>query len=88
MPSLSTRVFGALLLITGLASFATAETRFVHEFERQQLSDVFYSEGATLGDVSGDGIPDVVSGAELYIGPQLVEKRALYPPKPNSTNGY
>ena len=31
-------------------------------WKRQQLHGDFYSEGAAIGDINGDGKPDVVAG--------------------------
>lgn len=60
----------------------------LHTFTRLQLSDVYYSEGAGAGDVTGDGKPDVVSGPYWYAGPDFTRKGEIYPPKPQPTNFY
>jgi hypothetical protein len=38
-------------------------------FRMQQLSDFFYSWGATTGDINHDGIPDVIAGPFYFLGP-------------------
>jgi putative membrane-bound dehydrogenase-like protein len=47
-------------------------------FERRQLSDVFYGEGAAFGDLDRDGASDVVSGPWWYAGPEFAERFPLY----------
>jgi hypothetical protein len=60
----------------------------LHEFERQQLTDVYYSEGANAGDVNGDGHPDVVYGPHWYEGPQFEKRHEIYPVKPQPREAY
>ena len=43
-------------------------------FRMQQLNDFFYSWGATVGDVTHDGIPDVIAGPFYYPGPAYTER--------------
>jgi hypothetical protein len=51
----------------GLAAAAPA-------FERQQLEEGYYSEGASFGDLNGDGHPDAVSGPHWWEGPAFETK--------------
>jgi hypothetical protein len=44
-------------------------------FRKQQLNDFFYSWGATTGDVTHDGIADVIAGPFYYVGPDYTERR-------------
>ena len=74
--------------LAAIASRAIADEKFVHEFERQQLTDVYYSEGANAGDIDGDGKPDVVYGPYWYAGPDFKKKFELYPPKGQNREGY
>lgn len=57
-------------------------------FERHQLSDEFFSEGASFGDVDKDGVNDVVSGPYVYFGPTFDKKAEIYPPKAFNKKGY
>jgi hypothetical protein len=79
------RTFVAALL---LAIPATAQDYKLHSFSRQQLTDVYYSEGANAGDLNGDGKPDVVYGPYWYEGPDFKVKHELYPAKPQNKEGY
>ncbi|OYW77891.1 MAG: hypothetical protein B7Z37_01990 [Verrucomicrobia bacterium 12-59-8] len=57
-------------------------------WKRQQLLGDFYSEGAAIGDINGDGKPDVVAGPFWWEGPTFEKKHAYYEPKIFSINGY
>jgi putative membrane-bound dehydrogenase-like protein len=57
-------------------------------WKRQQLHGDFYSEGAAIGDINGDGKPDVVAGPFWWEGPAFEKKHAYYEPKVFSINGY
>ncbi|MEZ6122494.1 MAG: FG-GAP-like repeat-containing protein [Planctomycetaceae bacterium] len=60
----------------------------LHSFQRQQLTDVYYSEGATAGDLNGDGIHDVVYGPYWFEGPGFEVKHEIYPAVPQNRDGY
>lgn len=70
-----------LLTASGYLLFGS-EDRILHEFEREQLSDVFYAEGGAVGDVNGDGAADIVSGPYWYEGPDFAQRHEIYTPKP------
>ncbi|MCE9594300.1 MAG: DUF1080 domain-containing protein [Planctomycetes bacterium] len=57
-------------------------------FERLQLSNAFYCEGASFADFDRDGQTDVVAGPFWYRGPDFKEKRPLYEPKSFDPAGY
>ncbi len=57
-------------------------------FEKAQLSDTFYSEGATTADFDQDGHGDIVSGPILYFGPTFEDQVEIYEPKPFPTQQY
>ncbi len=76
-----------LLLLTVLGACALhAETQIA--WQRQQLHGEFYSEGAAIGDLNGDGRNDIVAGPFWWEGPAFERKHAFYPPKPFSIQGY
>ena len=50
------------------------------EFEKHQLSNRFYSEGACFSDINGDGNQDIVSGPYYYLGPGFEKKVAFEQP--------
>ena len=79
------RTLFTLLLI---AVPSTAQDLKLHSFQRQQLTDVYYSEGANAGDINGDGKPDVVYGPYWFEGPDYKVKHEIYPAKPQNREGY
>jgi hypothetical protein len=60
----------------------------LHTFKPIQLTDVYYSEGANVGDVDGDGVADAVYGPYWFKGPDYATKREIYPPKPQNRDRY
>ena len=75
-----------LLFLLLAATQLHAETQIT--WKRQQLHGDFYSEGAAIGDINGDGKPDVVAGPFWWEGPKFEKKHAYYEPKIFSINGY
>ncbi|MHB1082520.1 MAG: PVC-type heme-binding CxxCH protein [Prosthecobacter sp.] len=75
-----------LLFLLLAAAQLHAETQI--SWKRQQLHGDFYSEGAGIGDINGDGKPDVVAGPFWWEGPAFEKKHAYYEPKIFSINGY
>jgi putative membrane-bound dehydrogenase-like protein len=73
-------------LVLLLASSLHAETLIT--WNRQQLHGDFYSEGAGIGDINGDGKPDLVAGPFWWEGPSFEKKHSYYEPKIFSINGY
>lgn len=57
-------------------------------FEKIQLSSTFYAEGAAIGDIDGDGRPDVVAGPYWYEGPRFERKHAFYEPQMYDPRNY
>lgn len=71
-----------------LAITASADEFTLHTFERQQLTDIYFSEGANAGDLNGDGTSDVVYGPYWFAGPDYRAKHEIYKPVPQDTNRY
>ncbi len=69
-------------------SQARASDHRIIEWQTQQLSDVFFGEGATAGDINRDGKADIVSGPFWYEGPGFQKKHLIYEPKPFNPLGY
>ena len=68
-------LFGASLI----CATAPAAELLTHKFERKQLTDEFWSEGANFGDFNKDGENDIVSGPYWYQGPDFTKKHEYYP---------
>jgi FG-GAP-like repeat/FG-GAP repeat len=78
--------FALLPLLVAVPAFA--QDYKLHTFERKQLTNGYYSEGANAGDINGDGKPDIVSGPYWYEGPDFTKKHEIYPAKPQNREGY
>lgn len=82
----------AVLLVTGLVGLvpktAGAEEFVLHSFRRQQLTDLYLSEGANGGDLNNDKHVDVVYGPYWFAGPDFKVKHEIYPMKPQNREGY
>jgi FG-GAP-like repeat len=76
-----------LSLVAGLLSVAAlAEDFTVHTWEKLTLNELFYSEGANVGDFNKDGTLDVVAGPFWYQGPDFKTKHEYYPPPDGKEN--
>lgn len=69
---------------TALVGLCTAWTiglgaEELHTFTRIQLSDQFWSEGATFGDLNNDGVNDIISGPWWWQGPDFSRRHEYYP---------
>ena len=72
------RVIIASLAVVG--SVHGAES-ILHTFKKIQLSDKFWSEGATFGDLNRDGHNDIISGPYWWEGPDFKTRHEYYPAK-------
>ena len=60
-------------------------------FEKVTLTDKYFCDGITHGDINRDGKPDIVAGPFWYVGPEFKEKHEFYeavpfPLPPSPTN--
>ena len=70
-----------LMVVAGDREYAAAEDRPEAgsvRFEKQQLTDRYYCDGITAGDINGDEQTDVVAGPFWYEGPQFERAHAFY----------
>lgn len=77
-----------LALLAASASFEQDQEYRLRTFRKTQLSDKFFSEGATFADVNRDGVMDVISGPYWYAGPDFAKKTEIYDPKAFDKTGY
>ncbi len=60
-------------------STASMNKNAAHAFEKIQITDKFWSEGASIGDFNHDKKMDVVSGPFWYEGPDFKKQHEYYP---------
>lgn len=82
-----------LIVASGVALVAAAGTNSGPQpaslaYRKIQLSDEFFAEGGTFGDLNRDGQADAIAGPYWYAGPDFTERHELYPPKPFDPLGY
>lgn len=76
-------------LFCGSMARATESAGGPLPFRKIELSNVFFAEGGTLGDLNRDGHIDAIAGPYWYEGPQFKKSHSLYPaPKPFDPLGY
>jgi hypothetical protein len=68
-------VFTYLFLTVG----AQAADFVIRDFEKQELTPIYWSEGADFGDFNKDGHQDVVSGPDIFLGPDFKDRYEFYP---------
>jgi hypothetical protein len=73
--------------LTGTSPLFAAD-HVLHSFDVQQLTDVYYSEGANAADINRDGKTDLIHGPHWYVGPDFKERHEFYPAKPQPRNRY
>jgi hypothetical protein len=76
------------VFVSAVETARAADGRDLHTFKKTQLSDQFFSEGATFADVDHDGAGDVIAGPFWYAGPKYLERHEYYPAKPFNIDGY
>jgi hypothetical protein len=86
MPALNAVSLTIASLIVTVSAFA--QDFALHTFERQQLTDVYFSEGASAGDINRDGKDDVVYGPYWFAGPDYKAKSEIYAAKAQPTERY
>lgn len=72
------RTLWLLIGMAGVVDAAEALPRFV----KLQLTDRYYCDGVTAGDINRDGLMDVVAGPFWWQGPDFTTAREFYPAEP------
>jgi len=65
-----------------------ADQRDWHDFQVQQLTDDYYSEGINMGDINRDGAVDIVHGPFWFAGPDFESRHEIYSPVPQPRHQY
>jgi len=75
--------------VVGLGVHVFAEPKYTLDtFDTRQLDDTFYAEGASFGDLDGDGKVDLVAGPFWFKGPDFKQRHEIYPPRKFDPKGY
>ncbi len=78
----------AMFVFVALAFTARAEEPVLRSFAQQELTNVYFSEGVSVGDIDGDKVNDIVYGPYWFAGPDFSEKREIYAAKPQPMEAY
>ncbi len=70
------------------ACSAMGEDFQLHRFQRVELTNVYYSEGADAGDLNRDGVADIVYGPFWFAGPDYDVRHEIYPPVAQPREAY
>ncbi|MGI9244155.1 MAG: FG-GAP repeat domain-containing protein, partial [Verrucomicrobiales bacterium] len=76
-----------VLIVILTISVASAQHR-LHHFDRTELSDVYYSEGANAADLNNDGHVDAIYGPFWYAGPDFATPHLIYKSPPQRRERY
>jgi putative membrane-bound dehydrogenase-like protein len=86
---IASRILLFVFYFAALSAIAAApQTYQLHSFNKLQLSDKFFCEGANFGDFNHDGVMDVVSGPYWYAGPDYTDRHEYYKAAPFDIAGY
>lgn len=77
-----------LCVIVVAVATSKADEPVLRSFTSQELTDVYYSEGISVGDIDGDKVNDVVYGPYWFAGPDFSKKGHIYPAKPQPMEAY
>ncbi|MGV3485158.1 MAG: FG-GAP-like repeat-containing protein, partial [Planctomycetaceae bacterium] len=88
MTSVFHRITWQLVFSAAFAGLVAASEPTLHTFQRQRLTEDYFSEGANVGDLNGDGAVDVVYGPYWFAGPDFTAKHEIYQPVPQNRRGY
>jgi putative membrane-bound dehydrogenase-like protein len=88
MSHLARLPLAALLTLAVVPPLSAQDTAPLRTFRKIQLSDKFFAEGATFGDLNRDGQADLIAGPFWFEGPDYQKQHIYYPPKPFDPLGY
>src|SRR5690349_17820765 len=67
------------VLVAAAVTSVPAKDYLLHSWEKKQLSNEFWSEGANYGDFNKDGRNDIVSGPFWWEGPSFEKRHEFMP---------
>ena len=84
------RLSVVIVLFSGASNCVlfAADEHVRHSFARQSLTNTYFSEGISCGDINGDGHQDVVYGPIWFEGPSFESKHEIYEPTPQPMDKY
>ena len=83
------RLWSFAIVVLTLSRVASADDQYqIVSFTKHHLSEVFFSEGSSFGDLNNDGHVDTVSGPYWFEGPSYKSKHEIYAAKPFDPKGY
>src|SRR5687767_2939318 len=71
--------FVHLVLLPAIPGSLAAAINAPPSFQKQVLTDKYYCDGITAGDINRDGKMDIVAGPFWYAGPEFTNQNEFYP---------
>ena len=74
--------FGSVICISLGVLVSRSATAQEIVFQKRVLTDRYYCDGITSGDINSDGHQDIVAGPFWYAGPDFQQSHEIYEPVP------
>lgn len=85
--SKATRFASTFFIVSSAVALAKSPPATEISFKKTQLTELYYSEGASMADLNADGHMDVIAGPRWWAGPDFRNSYSYAPVKSYPTTG-